>query len=316
MAVHTARVVKAIITETFQPDFIRVVEGEREETSALIHASFDYIFFTGSAAVGKVVMKAASERLTPITLELGGKSPVLVDQTANIKNATERIVWGKFVNTGQTCVAPDYVLVHSSVKDKFLEEMIRSIRKFYGMNASKSPDYGRIINQKHFERIVNLIDKEQENIIYGGTYIRQDLFIEPTLLYTISWTSPSMEDEIFGPLLPIMAYDNLGEAIQQIRRLPKPLAAYMFTENDRAANYFIESLPFGGGCINDTITHVGNLNLPFGGIGPSGMNAYHGKASFDTFTHAKSIMKRNTKIPMRIGFPPYKNKLKLVKSLL
>lgn len=315
-AVYTLKIIEKIVSETFPPEYIRVVEGEREETSALIHAPFDYIFFTGSVAVGKVVMKAAAERLTPITLELGGKSPVVVDQTANLVNAAERIVWGKLMNTGQTCVAPDYLLVHHSVKEELIANMIESIQKFYGEDVKESVDYGRIINERQFNRLVRIIEKERAQVIFGGNFEDSNLFIEPTLLDGVTWDSPSMEDEIFGPILPILAYDNLGEALHQIRKLPKPLAAYMFTENEQAANYFIESLPFGGGCINDTVSHVGNTNLPFGGVGPSGMNAYHGKASFNVFTHAKAMMKRSTKIPMKLALPPYKNKLKLVKPLI
>ena len=315
-ATNTVKVVNKIITETFPPEYIRVVEGEREETSALIHAPFDYIFFTGSVAVGKVVMKAAAERLTPVTLELGGKSPTIVDQSANLANAAERIVWGKFLNTGQTCVAPDYLLVHHSVKAEFIDRLIETIQRFYGDNPSLSKDYGRIINERQFDRLAGMIEKEWPQIIYGGDFNRPSLYIQPTILDRVTWKSRSMEEEIFGPILPIIEYDNLADAIHGIRQLPKPLAAYMFTENEEAANYFIESLPFGGGCINDTVSHVGNTNLPFGGVGSSGMNAYHGKASFDVFTHAKAIMQRSTKIPMRLALPPYANKLKLVKPLI
>lgn len=315
-AIHTAQIIKKLLSETFPPEYIRVVEGEREETSALIHASFDYIFFTGSVAVGKIVMKAAAERLTPVTLELGGKSPTIVDQTANLKNAAERIIWGKFLNAGQTCVAPDYVLVHHSVEKELIKNMIESIGKFYGDSVIKSPDYGRIINVKQLDRLAELIEKERDDIVYGGSVDSDRLFIEPTLISGVTWDSPSMEDEIFGPLLPILTYDNLGEAVHKIRQLPKPLSAYMFTENEQAADYFIESLPFGGGCINDTVSHVGNTNLPFGGVGSSGFNAYHGKASFDLFTHAKAMMNRGTKIPMRMALPPYGKKLKLVKPLI
>lgn len=316
ISVHTAQIVKKILTETFPPDYIRVVEGEREETSTLIHASFDYVFFTGSVAVGKVVMKAAAERLTPITLELGGKSPALVDQTAAIQKAAERIIWGKFVNNGQTCVAPDYVLVHRSVKEQLVKAMIRTIRTFYGKDASKSPDYGRIVSERHFQRLTNILEKDRTHVAYGGRMEREDLYIEPTLLEEVSWTSATMEEEIFGPILPILTYDNLGEVVHQIRQLPKPLAAYMFTENEQAAAYFTDNIPFGGGCINDTIAHVGNSNLPFGGVGSSGVGSYHGKASFDTFTHAKAMMKKSTTIPMKLAYPPYGNKLKLIKPLI
>lgn len=316
MTMHTCQVIGDIIEEVFPPHYIRVVEGEREEISALIHAPFDYIFFTGSTTVGKIVMKAAAERLTPITLELGGKSPVIVDQTANLDHAAERIVWGKFINTGQTCVAPDYLLVHKSVKEALTKRMIRVIQKFFSKNPIDSPDYGRIINEKHFNRITEIIEKESAHIVYGGQYERTKLFVAPTLLSNVHWGSPSMEEEIFGPVLPIIEYDNLGEAMHRIRQQPKSLAAYMFTENERAANYFVENLPFGGGCINDTISHVGNIHLPFGGVGASGMNAYHGKASFELFTHAKSMLQRPTKVPMRLAFPPYKNKLKLIKPFI
>lgn len=314
--IHTAKVIKDILTDIFPPDYVQVVEGGIEETSALIHAPFDYIFFTGSATVGKIVMKAAAERLTPVTLELGGKSPVIVDQTANLKRAAERIVWGKFVNNGQTCVAPDYVLVHETVKKKLLKELINCIHDFYGEDGAESPDYGRIVNAKHFDRLAEMINQEKSHIVLGGKLDRDDLYVSPTLLDGVSWDGTAMEDEIFGPVLPILSYQNLGEAIHRIRQLPKPLAAYLFSENEQAQDYFLEQLSFGGGCINDTISHVGNIHLPFGGVGASGMNAYHGKASFDLFTHSKSILKKSTKVSVRLGYPPYGNKLAIVKSLL
>jgi len=314
--IHTANIINDILTGIFPQDYVQVVEGGIEETSALIHAPFDYIFFTGSAAVGKIVMKAAAERLTPVTLELGGKSPVIVDQTANLKRAAERIVWGKFVNNGQTCVAPDYVLVHETVKMKLIEELINCIHDFYGEDSAKSKDYGRIVNAKHFDRLAEIINKEKSHVVIGGKFDRDDLYVSPTLLDGVSWDGPAMEDEIFGPVLPILSYQNLGEAIQRIRQLPKPLAAYLFSENEQAQDYFLEQLPFGGGCINDTISHVGNIHLPFGGVGASGMNAYHGKASYDLFTHSKSILKKSTKVSVRLGYPPYGKKLAIVKSLL
>ncbi len=314
--VHTTLVINKIISSIFPPNYIRVVEGEKEETSTLIHAPFDFIFFTGSVAVGKIVMKAAAERLTPIALELGGKSPAVIDHTANLEVAAKRIVWGKFVNAGQTCVAPDYLLVHHEVKDKLVHLMKKTMSDFYGEDIQQSSDYGRIVNQRQFDRLKDLIQKESQYVSAGGHVDSEDLYIEPTLLEGVSWDSPSMEDEIFGPILPIMTYDRLETAVRQIRKLPKPLAAYFFSENEKATNYFLEELPFGGGCINDTISHVGSSHLPFGGVGPSGMNAYHGKTSFEAFTHAKSILKKSTKLSVNIIFPPYKNKVKLVKSLL
>lgn len=314
-AVETSAIIKKIIEAVFPPHYVCIVEGEREETSLLIHAPFDYIFFTGSVGVGKIVMKAAAERLTPITLELGGKSPVIVDQTANLKHAAERIVWGKFLNAGQTCVAPDYLVVHSSVKEPLIQEMTSVLKKFYGENAEESVDYGRLIHRRHFDRLQMMLEKEASSILVGGKSNGETLYMEPTLVDT-SWDRSIMEDEIFGPILPVLVYEDLGETLHRIRQNPRPLAAYFFTENERAENYFIENLSFGGGCINDTVTHVGNIHLPFGGVGNSGMNAYHGKASFDLFTHAKSMMKRSTKIPMKVVLPPYGNKLKMVKNLL
>ena len=315
-SVHTAAIVKKIIEETFDASYVHVVEGEKDEVTALIHASFDYIFFTGSVAVGKVVARAAAERLTPIALELGGKSPAIVDQTANLEVAAKRLVWGKFTNTGQTCVAPDYLLVHKDVYESFTKILKNTIRSFYGRNALKSPDYGRIVNVRQFDRLQQILVQERDSITYGGRTDREDLYIEPTVIEHANWTSPSMQDELFGPILPIMMYDDLRIAIHQIRQLPKPLAAYFFSEHEKAINYFLEELPFGGGCINDTITHVGNMHLPFGGVGPSGVKAYHGKASFENFTHAKSILKKSSKLETNVLFPPYKQKVKLVRTIM
>ncbi|MCJ1907057.1 aldehyde dehydrogenase [Planococcus ruber] len=313
---NVTAIIKTIIEDVFPPYYIRVVEGEREEVTALIHASFDYIFFTGSVNVGKVIMQAASERLTPITLELGGKSPAIVDQTANLDLAAKRIAWGKLMNTGQTCVAPDYICVHESVKDEFMKKLKKTVRNFYGKDAQKSPDYGRIVSTQHFDRLSTIIDQEQSQIVYGGQRDRDDLYIEPVILDNINWESPSMEDEIFGPILPVITYTDLPALLRQIRKLPKPLSAYFFSENDRAIEFFLDEIPFGGGCINDTVSHVGSSYLPFGGIGTSGVNSYHGKHSFETFTHAKSILKRSTKLSTNVLYPPYKQKVKFVKTIM
>ena len=315
-SVHTTAVIKKIIEETFDERFVRVVEGEKDTVQALIHAPFDYIFFTGSVAVGKIVAKAAAERLTPITLELGGKSPAIVDQTANLEVAAQRIAWGKFNNAGQTCVAPDYILVHHTVYTKFIKIMKKTIREFYGKDAQQSPDFARIINERQFNRLQSLIKAEQAQVSYGGHTDLNDLYIEPTILEGIDWNSPIMEDEIFGPILPVMAYEELPRIISQIKRLAKPLAGYLFSENENAIDYFLRELPFGGGCINDCVTHVGNPYLPFGGVGPSGVNGYHGKASFENFTHPKSIMHRSTKLANSLLFPPYKEKVKLVRTIM
>ncbi|MFF2752281.1 aldehyde dehydrogenase [Psychrobacillus sp. NPDC058041] len=313
---YTSKIVKKIIEETFEARYIRVIEGEKEVTSLLIHAPFDFIFFTGSVKVGKIVMKAASERLTPIALELGGKSPAIVDHTANLEVAAKRIIWGKLVNAGQTCVAPDYVLVEENVKEEFVGLLKQTIQSFFGNSIQESVDLGRIVNETQFDRLKKVLEIEKDQIIFGGHSDRNDLYIEPTLLDGVSFSSPSMEDEIFGPILPIISYSDLPTVIRQIRKLPKPLSAYFFSEHERAQNYFLQEFSFGGGCINDTLSHVGSSFLPFGGIGNSGTQAYHGEASFTLFTHQKSIMKKSTKLPVNIIFPPYRNKVKLVRSLL
>ncbi|MBM7607887.1 aldehyde dehydrogenase (NAD+) [Lysinibacillus composti] len=315
-SVETCKIVKKIIEETFESNYVRVVEGEKEEVTALIHAPFDYIFFTGSVAVGKIVMRAASERLTPITLELGGKSPAIVDHTANIDVAVKRIAWGKFNNNGQTCVAPDYCLVHASVYDEFVTKLKLVIKDFFGEDAMNSEDYGRIINDRQFNRLVSILQLEKQNISYGGKVDPKSRYIEPTIVEGVNWSSPVMEDEIFGPILPILTFEHLGKAFNEIRKKPKPLAAYFFSEHEKAIDYFLQELSFGGGCVNDTVIQCGNPYLPFGGVGPSGMNAYHGKASFDTFTHSKSIMKRSSKFSNNILFPPYKQKVKLVRKII
>lgn len=315
-AAHTAAVVDKIIKSVFPAEYVSVVHGHKEETQLLLDAPFDYVFFTGSAKVGKIVMKACAERLTPLTLELGGKSPAVVDHTADIKKAAEKIVWGKYMNAGQTCVAPDYVLADAAIYDELLAEMKSTIHRFYGKDAQQSPDYGRIIADRHFDRLAKILEQDQAYIVEGGNTDAEDKYIEPTILALTDWNSASMQDELFGPILPVLPYDNLGVAIHQISALPKPLAAYFFTENDEAADYFIEALPFGGGCINDTVSHVANIHLPFGGVGPSGMNQYHGKASFETFTHSKSMMKKSTAVSVPLAFPPYKGKFSLVKRFI
>jgi len=315
-SVHTSNIVKKILQETFDERYVRVVEGEKEEVQTLIHASFDFIFFTGSVAVGKIVAKAAAERLTPIALELGGKSPAIVDQTANLEVAAKRIVWGKFNNAGQTCVAPDYILVHHTVYSKFVKLVKKAIQEFYGENPQNSPDFGRIISERQFNRLQQILEEEKGQITYGGLTDKNDLYIEPTILEKVSWDSPVMEDELFGPLMPIMAYEELPRVIKQVRNLPKPLAAYLFSENQKAVDYFLSELPFGGGCINDVMTHVGNMHLPFGGVGTSGVGAYHGKASYECFTHAKSILHRSTSLSNSILYPPYNNKVKLVRKIM
>ncbi|WP_260984747.1 aldehyde dehydrogenase [Paenibacillus xylanexedens] len=309
-------VVKKLIGEVFEPEYVQVVEGAKDTTTALIHASFDYIFFTGSVPVGKIVMEAAAKNLVPVTLELGGKSPVIVDEQADIQVAAERIIWGKLLNTGQTCIAPDYLLVHERVKKPLIDAMKATIVNFFGTDIQRNKDYGRIVNKSHFKRLTALIERDRDQVIYGGTSDEEDRFIEPTLIDAESWNAATMEDEIFGPILPIISYGHLDEAISNIVKRPKPLALYLFTSDSAVQDKVLNEVSFGGGCINDTITHVANPRLPFGGVGHSGIGSYHGRYSFETFSHMKSVLKKSTKLNPHMLYPPYNNKLNLIKRLL
>ncbi|EZS77901.1 aldehyde dehydrogenase [Staphylococcus aureus] len=311
---NVARVIKRLINETFDANYIEVIEGGIEETQTLIHLPFDYVFFTGSENVGKIVYQAASENLVPVTLEMGGKSPVIVDETANIKVASERICFGKFTNAGQTCVAPDYILVHESVKDDLITALSKTLREFYGQNIQQSPDYGRIVNLKHYHRLTSLLNSAQMNIVFGGHSDEDERYIEPTLLDHVTNDSAIMQEEIFGPILPILTYQSLDEAIAFIHQRPKPLSLYLFSEDENATQHVINELSFGGGAINDTLMHLANPKLPFGGVGASGMGRYHGKYSFDTFTHEKSYIFKSTRLESGVHLPPYKGKFKYIKA--
>ncbi|MCU4247545.1 aldehyde dehydrogenase [Staphylococcus aureus] len=311
---NVARVIKRLINETFDANYIEVIEGGIEETQTLIHLPFDYVFFTGSENVGKIVYQAASENLVPVTLEMGGKSPVIVDETANIKVASERICFGKFTNAGQTCVAPDYILVHGSVKDDLITALSKTLREFYGQNIQQSPDYGRIVNLKHYHRLTSLLNSAQMNIVFGGHSDEDERYIEPTLLDHVTSDSAIMQEEIFGPILPILTYQSLDEAIAFIHQRPKPLSLYLFSEDENATQRVINELSFGGGAINDTLMHLANPKLPFGGVGASGMGRYHGKYSFDTFTHEKSYIFKSTRLESGVHLPPYKGKFKYIKA--
>ncbi|MCL4578917.1 aldehyde dehydrogenase [Staphylococcus aureus] len=311
---NVARVIKRLINETFDANYIEVIEGGTEETQTLIHLPFDYVFFTGSENVGKIVYQAASENLVPVTLEMGGKSPVIVDETANIKVASERICFGKFTNAGQTCVAPDYILVHESVKDDLITALSKTLREFYGQNIQQSPDYGRIVNLKHFHRLTSLLNSAQMNIVFGGHSDEDERYIEPTLLDRVTSDSAIMQEEIFGPILPILTYQSLDEAIAFIHQRPKPLSLYLFSEDENATQRVINELSFGGGAINDTLMHLANPKLPFGGVGASGIGRYHGKYSFDTFTHEKSYIFKSTRLESGVHLPPYKGKFKYIKA--
>ncbi|MBY0515598.1 MAG: aldehyde dehydrogenase [Bacteriovoracaceae bacterium] len=307
-------VIEEIIKLVFSPDEVIVVQGGVAETQALLAEKFDYIFFTGSTKVGKIVMKAAAEHLTPVTLELGGKSPCLIDDSANISQTAKRIAWGKWMNAGQTCVAPDYVLVPKNKKDELIAELKAAIKQFYGENPKESPDYGRIISERHLERLISLMNGNQ--VATGGEYDKSTRYLAPTILDEVNWDQSVMSEEIFGPLLPILTYDSLEDAIRIIKSKPKPLAFYFFSTNSKNQERVLETIPFGGGCVNDTIMHLANGELPFGGVGESGMGAYHGALSFKTFTHHKSVFKQTTLIDVPVRYPPYKGKEGLLKFLM
>lgn len=312
---NVTKLLEKIINETFDSNYIRLVQGEKKTTEALINSPFDYIFFTGSAAVGKVVMEAASKNLVPVTLELGGKSPAIVDKSANLEVIVPRLLYGKFVNVGQTCVAPDYILVHKEIKENLIETLKKTIVNFYGDNILENKDYGRIVNERHFNRLIDILSKDNKKVIYGGDYNKESHFIEPTLLNNITYEDAVMEDEIFGPLLPILDYEDLDDVIKDLNIRHKPLALYVFTEDKKVEEKILNSVSFGGGCVNDTLSHVAEACLPFGGVGNSGMGTYHGKESFKTFSHRKSILKKSTKINLKFIFPPYRDKVSLVRKI-
>jgi aldehyde dehydrogenase (NAD+) len=314
-APQTAAVIKKIINEVFSDEEVSVVEGGLEETQCLLKQKFDYIFFTGSTAVGKIIMKAASEYLTPVTLELGGKSPCLIEESANLDVAAKRIAWGKFLNAGQTCVAPDYVVVPEHLQETFIEKLKHHLNLFYTEDIKSSTDYPRIVNNKHFDRLKDLLVKDK--IALGGELDRDENFISPTVMKNVDWTDKIMEDEIFGPILPVIPYTNLDQAVQSILKYPKPLAFYLFSESVTKQKELISKIPFGGGCINDTVVHLANPNLPFGGVGTSGIGSYHGQKSFDTFTHYKSLFKQGSLVDIPLRYPPYnESKLNWVKLFL
>ncbi|MGB0561830.1 MAG: aldehyde dehydrogenase [Spirulinaceae cyanobacterium] len=314
LAPHTAAVIKDLIAATFDPAYITVVEGGKEVTQELLQHRFDHIFFTGGTAVGKIIMRAAAEHLTPVTLELGGKSPCIVEPDAHLEYSARRIAWGKFINAGQTCIAPDYLLVHESIKDALLAKVKAAVQEFYGDDPAQSEDYCRIISDRHFERLSGLIDPTQ--VIFGGQTDASERYIAPTILDNVTWDDPIMAEEIFGPILPVLTYQDWDDAIAQINARPKPLALYLFSSDKARQEQVLNQTASGGVCLNDTIMQVGVTTLPFGGVGDSGMGAYHGKTSFDTFSHTKSVLKRNFWFDLKLRYPPYAGKLKWVKLLL
>ncbi len=311
---HTSQVLADLFEKYFDPSYAAVITGDVAVSTALLAQKFDYIFFTGSPAVGKIVMRAASEHLTPVTLELGGKSPCIVDKESHIELAAKRIVSGKFINAGQTCIAPDYLMVHQSVKEPLVDRMVHYIEKFYGSIPKESPDYPKIINQKHFERLLGLT--KNATIMCGEDADPERRIIPPTLISDVDWDHPSMQEEIFGPVLPVMEYKDLSDAIARIKKRPKPLALYMFSDDEQSIDAVLKNVSFGGGCINDTLIHFATPHLPFGGVGNSGMGAYHGKYGFDTFSHLKSVMRNTVKFDFPFRYPTFYKYLKLLKTVL
>ncbi len=314
ISANTSKVVANLIQKTFDPAYIAVVEGGVETSQQLLAERFDHIFFTGGTAIGKIVMQAAAKHLTPVTLELGGKSPCIVDADVNLNHAAKRIAWGKYLNAGQTCIAPDYLLVDRRIKSDFLTEIKKCVQEFYGDEPSQSPDYGRLISQRHFDRLVPLL--QEGKIVIGGQTKPEEKYIAPTVIDGVSWDSAVMEEEIFGPILPVLEYSDLNDAIAQINARPKPLALYLFSKDKQKQEQVLQQTSSGGVCINDTIMHVGVSTLPFGGVGDSGIGSYHGRASFDTFSHYKSVLKKGFWFDPNWRYPPYKDKLSLFKRMI
>jgi aldehyde dehydrogenase (NAD+) len=313
-APHTSSAIAKIINNNFDPNFITAIEGGIETNQALLAEKFDHIFFTGGTAIGKIVMEAAAKHLTPVTLELGGKSPCIVDSTSNLDITAKRIIWGKFYNAGQTCVAPDYLLVQKDIKPLLIEKLVAYVKTFFGENPQQSPDFGRIVNERQFDRLVNLLDEGK--ILIGGNSDKCDRYIAPTLIDQVSPNSKIMAEEVFGPILPILEYDQLSDAIAFINAQPKPLALYFFSRNKQSQERILQETSYGGGCFNDMILHLGNPELPFGGVGHSGMGSYHGKASFDIFSHRKSVLKNSFRFDLKWRYPPYTMTLDTLKKFI
>ncbi len=315
MSANTAKMMEKLINENFDPGFLKVVLCDTVQSNQLLEHKFDYIFFTGSPDVGRQIYQAAAKHLTPVTLELGGKSPMFVDETFNTNWGIKRMVWGKFTNAGQTCVAPDYVLVDKKVKQKFVDAFIKTTKEFFGENPQQSPDLGRIINEKHFIRLSQLLEKG--NILMGGQTDMKDLFIAPTLIDGVSAEDPIMQGEIFGPILPIIEYEKLDDAINFVNSRNKPLALYIFSDDKMYQERILNETSSGNASINECLMHVGQFELPFGGVGESGIGAYHGKLSFDTFSHLKGVLKKSTLSDFKQRFPPYtESGTKLIKKLI
>lgn len=315
MAPHTAQVIFDMISEYFDEEFVAVVMGDGLEVGNVLlnNYHFDHVFFTGSVPVGRKIMEMASKHLSPVTLELGGKSPCIIEADADLSFAAKKVAWGKFVNAGQTCVAPDYLLVHASVKEKFLEELKRVIRKMYGDDPQQSLDYARLISDKRFASVLTYMDS---GLVYaGGRSDAADRYIEPTILTNVSAADPVMKEEIFGPILPVISFDKQEEVYEWIERSPYPLALYVFSSDKKRANSYIENVRFGGGCVNNTLIHLGNPDLPFGGVGTSGIGQYHGEHGFNAFSRTKSVLKTPTWFDAPLWYPPYKDHVRWIKKI-
>lgn len=311
---HTSALLAERLPRYVDNDAIAIVEGGVPETTELLDQPFDHIFYTGNGSVGQVVMEAAAKHLTPVTLELGGKSPCIVDRTANIPVTARRIAWGKFMNAGQTCIAPDYILADASIEDELIAELKKSVEQFYGEDTRNNPDYTRIVNSRHHDRVAKLIDGQE--IAFGGKADPEACKVEPTVLRNVSPDAPVMQSEIFGPVLPILRIEGLDQAIEFVNQRDKPLALYLFSEDDEAEQRVIAETTSGGACINGTILHIGNSKMPFGGVGPSGMGAYHGRHTFETFSHRKAVLKRGFRFDLKLMYPPYtKGKTKMVRKM-
>lgn len=302
---NTSQLIQEMLGECFSPDYVAIVTGGREENTCLLQEHFDYIFFTGSQRVGKEVMRHAADHLTPLTLELGGKSPCIVEKSANLKLAVKRIVFGKYLNCGQTCVAPDYIYCDPSIKDALIQELKKQITLQFGRHPLHNPNYGKIINEKHFQRICGLMDAKK--LVHGGDRNEETLQIEPSILDTVTFEDAVMQEEIFGPVLPVLTYESLDQVIDKINSMAHPLALYLFTNDKSMARKIMSRCGFGGGCINDTMIHLATSEMGFGGFGESGMGSYHGKEGFLTFSHYKSIVDKKTWLDLPMRYQPYQN---------
>ena len=315
LAPYTARVIQQIIESVFAREYVAVEQGDGKVSQQLLKEGVDYCFFTGSTQVGKAIMETASQTLTPVTLELGGKSPVIVAKDTNIKHAAQRIVWGKFTNAGQTCIAPDYLLVDEVIRDDLISALIEVIEEYYTKKPLENSDYSKMINKRHFKRVKKLM--KNQSVIYGGGSNKEMLTIEPTLVLEPELDTELMQEEIFGPILPILTYREVSQAVEFIRSKDKPLALYLFTQDKALKEYIIKNLSFGGAAINDTLIHQSNYNLPFGGVGASGMGQYHGKYSLETFSHPKSVIEKTDLFDIKLRYPPYKDwALKFIKKIM